>query len=167
MTNPEILKKYLFEVDEVAEWCIINYSEDRHPMHLHADRFWLLASGLGDVDACWADKRYIEGTPAYYGDMISTSFPVGNDEGNVLRMKAADARTAKARIAEHSGEIPAGVVPSYIKFRADFTVAGPLMLHCHIAYHMTQNVLLPILVGVNSTWPAAPSDLPSGPYDSY
>jgi FtsP/CotA-like multicopper oxidase with cupredoxin domain len=32
--------------------CVINESPDRHPMHLHANRFWILGVGDGGLQEC-------------------------------------------------------------------------------------------------------------------
>jgi FtsP/CotA-like multicopper oxidase with cupredoxin domain len=39
-------------VGEVVDWCVVNESPDRHPMHLHANRFWVLGAGEGGLEEC-------------------------------------------------------------------------------------------------------------------
>ena len=52
---------------------------DRHPMHVHSDRMWVLGTGYGDTDACWASP-VSEGKPTFWGDVINTLWAIEEPE---------------------------------------------------------------------------------------
>ena len=131
----------------MVDWCLINYSADRHPMHLHADRFWMLSYGEGDAAACIADNSYEEerdGKPVFWGDVVNMIPP------------AVDGQPTDP-----------GVEPSYLKVWVQLKTPGAWAFHCHLEYHMSLGLIVPIIVGASSSWPAYPADLPLGMYMSF
>lgn len=57
-----------------------------------------------------------------------------------------------------------GVMPSYVKIRTRINEVGPWAIHCHFEYHIALGLLIPVLVGVDQSWPVYPADLPLGAY---
>jgi len=57
-----------------------------------------------------------------------------------------------------------GVMPSYLKIRTRISQVGAWAIHCHLEYHMALGLIIPVLVGVDQSWPMYPIDLPMGPY---
>lgn len=107
-------------------------------MHFHSDRFWVLGTGYGDVDACWA-APVKEGKPTLWADVVDTLWAI---EDPVL-------------------------IPTWIRVRTRFQHLGAWMAHCHLGYHMDLNLLAPVLIGVDQSWPVPPPGWPLGPYDMY
>lgn len=136
--NASFLANYTFEPYEVVDWCIVSKTADRHPMHFHSDRFWVLGTGYGDVDACWA-ASVPEGAPRLWADVIDTLWAI---------------------------EDPT-LIPTWIRIRTQFRHLGAWMTHCHLQYHMDLNLLLPVLIGVDKPWPTPPADWPLGAYNMY
>lgn len=121
--------------------CIVSKTVDRHPMHFHSDRFWVMSRGYGDENACLTAPIQQEGKPTLWTDVVNTLWAIENAD-----------RT---------------VTPAWVRVRSQFRYVGAWMTHCHLQYHMDLGLLLPVLVGVDQQWPTPPSDWPEGQYDAY
>ena len=145
--NASFLEYYSFAPNEVVDWCIVSQFPGRHPIHLHADRMWVLATGAGGVEDCWKDQSHVEGKPTLWTDVVTTP--------------------TYSTPFEHAGGGGGGEKGGWIKMRMRISNVGVWFMHCHRDLHMNERLLVPIMIGVNSTWPVPPLDWPQGFYDDY
>jgi FtsP/CotA-like multicopper oxidase with cupredoxin domain len=132
--------------------CFINYSPDRHPMHLHAQRFWPLGAGVNFENETEICKPHPE---------VSTRLAVllmpPDDYASVrdyaLKGAWADAQTVdrscvrESQVLKKASPVMVDVMnnpypdlsrdpdikPAWILLRATLTTAGVFAFHCHLS----------------------------------